>query len=360
MTISVFDRVHVMNFDIFVYLIQDALGTGAIYVLMALGIVLVFNVTRVIFVSYGDLVAYSALTLGSFELQKMPGTVWLVVTLAIMAFVIEASSLVRRKQARLIPKAFLYWGVIPVIPAALTFVIGAQNLSLPVAMLLTVALVLPLGPLLYRIVFQPIANAPVLILLMVAVALHFAIAGLALLYFGPEGLRTTPFLRGDVMLGGFPVPQQLIMIVGAAAIFSVILFVFFQYTLTGKALRATASNREGARLVGIWTTRAGALSFLLAAAIAAIAGILISPTTTIYYDTGLIVGLKGFVGSVVGGFVSYPLAAVGAILIGLIESFGSFYVSALKEAIVFAAIIPIVLWRWLYVPAHDAEEIEDE
>ena len=84
-------------------------------------------------------------------------------------------------------------------------------------------------------------------------------------------------------------------------------------------MRATAINREGARLVGIWTTRAGALSFLLAAGIAAVAGILISPTTTIYYDTGLIVGLKGFIGSVVGGFVSYPLAAVGAIVIGLIE-----------------------------------------
>ena len=57
---------------------------------------------------------------------------------------------------------------------------------------------LPLGPLLYRIVFQPIATAPVLVLLMVAVALHFAISGLALLYFGPEGLRTQAFVRGDV------------------------------------------------------------------------------------------------------------------------------------------------------------------
>jgi branched-chain amino acid transport system permease protein len=152
----------------------------------------------------------------------------------------------------------------------------------------------------------------------------------------------------------------LILIVSAAAVFSTILFVFFRFTVAGKALRAVAINREGARLVGIWTTRAGALSFLLAAGIAAIAGILISPTTTIYYDTGLIVGLKGFIGSVVGGFVSYPLAAVGAIIIGLVESFGSFYYSALKDAIVFAAIIPIVLWRWLYVSSHDDEEHEEE
>jgi len=349
-----------MNFEIFVLLVQDAIGTGAIYVLMALGIVLIFNVTRVIFVSYGDLVAYSALTLGSFELQRMPGTVWLVLTLAGLAFVVEVASLIRQHRASLIPKAFLTWVVIPAIPVAAAFLIGAQNLSLPVAMLLTVALVLPLGPLLYRVVFQPIATAPVLILLMVAVALHFAVTGLALLYFGPEGLRTQPFVSGDVTLGGFAIPLQLIVIVSAAAIFSAILFVFFRFTVTGKALRAVAINREGARLVGIWTTRAGAMSFLLAAGIAAIAGILISPTTTIYYDTGLIVGLKGFIGSVVGGFVSYPLAAVGAVLIGLVESFGSFYYSALKDAIVFAAIIPIVLWRWLYVSSHDDEEHEEE
>jgi branched-chain amino acid transport system permease protein len=349
-----------MTFEIFVLLVQDAIGTGAIYVLMALGIVLIFNVTRVIFVSYGDLVAYSALTLGSFELQRMPGTVWLVLTLAGLAFLVEAGSLIRQRKVSLLPKAFLTWVIIPAIPVAAAFLIGAQNLSLPVAMLLTIALVLPLGPLLYRVVFQPIATAPVLVLLMVAVALHFAITGLALLYFGPEGLRTQAFVSGDVAVGGFAIPQQLILIVAAAAIFSAILFVFFRFTVAGKALRAVAINREGARLVGIWTTRAGALSFLLAAGIAAIAGILIAPTTTIYYDTGLIVGLKGFIGSVVGGFVSYPLAAVGAIVIGLVESFGSFYYSALKDAIVFAAIIPIVLWRWLYVSAHDADEHEEE
>jgi branched-chain amino acid transport system permease protein len=349
-----------MTFEIFVLLVQDAIGTGAIYVLMALGIVLIFNVTRVIFVSYGDLVAYSALTLGSFELQRMPGTVWLVLTLAGLAFLVEAASLIQQKRFALLPKAFLTWVIIPAIPVAAAFLIGAQNLSLPVAMLLTIALVLPLGPLLYRVVFQPIATAPVLVLLMVAVALHFAITGLALLYFGPEGLRTQPFVRGDVTIGGFGIPQQLILIVSAAAAFSLMLFFFFRFTVIGKALRAVAINREGARLVGIWTTRAGAMSFLLAAAIAAVAGILIAPTTTIYYDTGLIVGLKGFIGSVVGGFVSYPLAAVGAIVIGLVESFGSFYYSALKDAIVFAAIIPIVLWRWLYVSAHDADEHEDE
>lgn len=119
-------------------------------------------------------------------------------------------------------------------------------------------------------------------------------------------------------------------------------------------------NRDGAKLVGIRTATMGSAAFILAGVIATVAGILISPTTTIYYDTGLIVGLKGFVGSVVGGFVSYPLSVMGSVIVGLIESISSFYASALKEAIVFAAIIPIVLWRWLLTAQIGDDEHEDE
>jgi branched-chain amino acid transport system permease protein len=349
-----------MTLDIAVLLIEDGLASGAIYVLMALGLVLIFNVTRVIFVPFGDLVAYAALTLASFQLQRTPGTVWLVTTLSGIAVVLEFWRLYRSGQLRRFPRAFLMWGVLPLLPVLVTLGLGPQALSNHTGMLLTLALILPLGPLLYRIVFQPISNAPVLILLMVSVALHFAVSGLALLYFGPEGLRTQPFVRGPLNVFGLSVPAQLVLIVGASALLSAMLLLLFNFTLTGKALRATAVNREGARLVGIRTTTTGAAAFLLASGIATIAGILISPTTTIYYDTGLIVGLKGFVGSVVGGFVSYPLAAIGAVLIGLIESFSSFYASALKEAIVFAAVIPIVLWRWLFTSHIGDEEPEEE
>ena len=81
----------------------------------------------------------------------------------------------------------------------------------------------------------------------------------------------------------------------------VILALFFGRTIYGKALRATAMNRTGARLMGISTVMAGKLSFLLAALIGAFSGILIAPITTIYYDTGFLIGLKGFVGAIVGG-----------------------------------------------------------
>ncbi len=100
------------------------------------------------------------------------------------------------------------------------------------------------------------------------------------------------------------------------------------------------------------------LSFTLAASIGAFSGILISPITTIYYDTGFLIGLKGFVGAIVGGMGSYPIAAAGAILVGLLEAFSSFWASAFKEVIVFTLIIPVLVWRSL--TTHHVEEEETQ
>jgi branched-chain amino acid transport system permease protein len=133
------------------------------------------------------------------------------------------------------------------------------------------------------------------------------------------------------------------------------LWLFFERSLYGKALRATAVNRLGAQLMGISSTSAGKLSFSMAAFIGALSGLLISTTTTINYDSGFLIGLKGFVAAVFAGLASYPLAAVGALLVGLLESFSSFWASAFKEVIVFTFILPVLLWRSLRDPHKDEE-----
>jgi branched-chain amino acid transport system permease protein len=76
----------------------------------------------------------------------------------------------------------------------------------------------------------------------------------------------------------------------------------------------------------------------------------------VYYDSGFLVGLKGFVGAIIGGLVSYPLAAAGALLIGLIESFASFWASQYKEVIVFTLILPVLLWRSLTTRHHEEDQ----
>jgi branched-chain amino acid transport system permease protein len=222
--------------------------------------------------------------------------------------------------------------------------------------LLALAVVVPLGPQLYRLAYQPIAEASVLVLLIVSVAVHLALVGLGLLFFGAEGSRTPPFSEASIELGGLTITGQSLWVIGASALLIVALYIFFEKSLYGKALRATAVNRAGARLMGISTTLAGKLTFLLAAVIGALSGILIAPITTVYYDTGFLIGLKGFVGAIVGGLASYPVAAAGAVLVGLLESFSSFWASAFKEVIVFTLIIPVLVWRSL--TTHHVEEDE--
>ena len=349
-----------MTPEIALLLAQDGISTGAIYVLVALGIVLIFLVTRVIFVPFGDVVGYSALTLAALQLRQMPGTVWLVLTLAAIATVMEVYGLMRRGQIHRLPKALLFYAVLPAIPAALVWLAAGHDLPMWLGIALTLAIVIPISPLLYRIAFRPLADASVLVLLIVAVAVHFAISGLALLYFGPEGFRTEPMTQASFDLGSISVSGQSILIVASSAIFSFLLFLFFERTLTGKALRATAVNRVGARLVGIFPSTTGATAFLLASALAGLSGILIGPVTTLYYDSGFLIGLKAFVGAIIGGLVSYPATAVGAIFVGLFESYAAFWNSSLKEVFVFGALIPILIWQSLTSGNGIEEEIEEE
>jgi branched-chain amino acid transport system permease protein len=196
----------------------------------------------------------------------------------------------------------------------------------------------------------------VLVLLIVSVAVHLVMVGLGLLVFGAEGSRTPPFTEARFDFAGMSVASQTLWVIGCSAALIVVLYLLFERTLYGKALRATAVNRQGARLMGIPTALAGRLTFLLCALIGAFSGVLIAPITTVYFDTGFLIGLKGFVGAIIGGLVSYPLAAVGALLVGLLESYSSFWASAYKEVIVFTLIIPVLLWRSL--TTHHVEEEE--
>ena len=134
------------------------------------------------------------------------------------------------------------------------------------------------------------------------------------------------------------------------------LYIFFEKTIYGKALRATAVNRKGARLMGISTGLAGYISFWITALIGVVSGILLVSFITITYETGFMIGLKGFVGAIIGGLVSYPIAAVAAVAVGVIEAFSTFWASDYKEVIVFTLILPVLLIRSLTIQKHDEEE----
>jgi branched-chain amino acid transport system permease protein len=350
-----------MDISIFAILAQDGITSGAVYALLGLALVLVFSVTRVIFIPQGEFVAYGALTLAALQSGKFPLSAWLLVALGVLTFSAEGIAVLRNAEQRkraartLLLLAAKYLAF----PGAVAFAchpLAAQSLPMVVQIALAFVVVVPMGPMLYRLAYQPLANASVLVLLIVSVGVHLAMVGLGLVMFGAEGARTQSFTDAQFQVGALMVSGQSLVVIAVALLMIVALYLYFERSLSGKALRATAVNRLGARLVGIGTSQAGKLAFTLAAGMGVLCGILIAPMTAMYYESGFIIALKGFVGAIFGGLAVYPLAAAGALLVGLLESYASFWASAFKEAIVFTLIIPVLLWRSLTSRHADHEE----
>jgi branched-chain amino acid transport system permease protein len=345
-----------VDLSIALILLQDGIVNGAIYALLALALVLVFTVTRVIFIPQGEFVTYGALSLAALLSKHLPGTAWLLLGLGALAFVMDVSAALANRRLGRLWLAVLSDLILPIVAFLIASWAARSELPLLVNVLVVLVVVVQMGPLLYRVAYQPLAEASALVLLIVSVGVHFAMTGLGLLFFGAEGSRTPAFVDGRVSLFGLDVSGQSLFVVIASAALIGLLYLMFERTLYGKALRATAVNRRGARLVAISTTFSGRLTFALAALIGAFSGMLIAPVTTVYYDSGFLIGLKGFVAAIIGGLVSYPIAAAGAILVGLLESFSSFWASAFKEVIVFTLIIPVLLWRSFATPVLEEEE----
>ena len=345
-----------MDSTILLFLLQDGITNGAIYALLGLGLVLVFAVTRVILIPQGEFITYGALTYATLSAGKMPGTARLALVMGIIAFCFDLFVARKALRAKQMVRSFAINIVLPVLIFGLATLVVGRPGNMTVNFLLSLVIVAPIGLYLYRIAFQPIAHASVLVLLIASVGVHLAMQGLGLVFFGAEGLRAPPIADVAFALGPMRITGQNLAVYGIALALIVGLWLFFGHTLYGKALRATAVNRLGARLVGIRTTLSGQIAFLLAAVIGAISGILIVPMTTIYYDSGFLIGLKGFVAAIIGGLGSYPVTAVAALVVGIVEAFSSFYASDYKEVIVFTLIIPVLMLRSLSAPAVEEEK----
>lgn len=347
-----------MNAQIALILGQDGITNGAVYALLALSILLVFTVTRVLFIPQGEFVAFGALTMAALQAGTPTRLVWLLAGFAVAEFLADVMAMRKRTGMLRVRPMMCVKLIYPFALAALLYTLPLASLPMMVRAILALAILVPMGPQIYRLFFQPIASASTLVLLIVSISVHLALVGLGLLIFGPEGARTDAFSDTTFPVGPVNISSQAICVVVVSLILIVVLYAFFERTMYGKALRAAAFNRLGARLMGISPIFAGKATFFLAALIGTVSGILIAPITTIYFDSGFLISLKGFVGSIIGGLVSYPVAAAGALLVGLIEAFSSFWASAYKDIIVFTLIIPVLVWRSL--KSHHVEEEDDQ
>jgi branched-chain amino acid transport system permease protein len=201
-----------LDLSIALILIQDGVTNAAIYALLALALVLVFTVTRVIFVPVGEFVSFGALTLAAFEAGRVPGTVSLLVVLGIAGAIGRLWTERQNLSGRMLLTIAVETIAIPLLIAALVTWIAPFKPPQIVQVLLALLVVAPMGIYLYESVFRPIAEASVLVLLIVSVALHLTLVGLALIFFGAEGSRTTALSAASYNLGSLFITGQSIAV----------------------------------------------------------------------------------------------------------------------------------------------------
>lgn len=222
-----------------------------------------------------------------------------------------------------------------------TVFLSLAGLWLPLAALLAILVTVLVGLALYKFAIEPARGAAAVTLIIITIGASIFLRGIAQIVFDKR-YHALPHWFGQkpLSLGGATIlPQSLVVLAGALVIV-VLLYGFFERTLFGKAILATAANRLAARLVGINTDAVVGFSFAVSAAIGAIAGILVAPITLTSYDVGTLLALKGFAAAMFGGMGNPLGAVVGGLAVGLLESLSAGLISSkYKDAIGFIVIL---------------------
>jgi branched-chain amino acid transport system permease protein len=188
----------------------------------------------------------------------------------------------------------------------------------------------------------------IIILIFLTIGLSEVLRGTAQEVWGTDNVGV-PAFSGEKpihLLGGGTIVPQHIWIFAITVLVMLILHYFFKKTLLGKAMRATSVNRRAAALVGISVNRIILFSFAFSGALGAVAGIIIAPISTTSYDTGIMLGLKGFAAAILGGYGNFAGAILGGVILGLLESLGAGLVSSqYKDAIAFFILLLVLFLR---------------
>lgn len=222
----------------------------------------------------------------------------------------------------------------------------AMGLPMPVAIVLAILIVMVVGLLLAKFAVEPARGASVTTLIIITIGASIFLRGVAQLVWDKEFHKLDPFTGENPIkiLGATIVPQSL-WVIGVSVVMIVALAYFFNRTLEGKAMLATSYNRLAAQLVGIPVKRVLLMSFILSALLGAMGGIVVTPITFTSYETGIMLGLKGFSAAVLGGLGNGVGAVVGGLIVGIAESLGAGYISsAYKDAIAFIIILLVLLF----------------
>ncbi|MEN8198751.1 MAG: branched-chain amino acid ABC transporter permease [Thermodesulfobacteriota bacterium] len=186
-----------------------------------------------------------------------------------------------------------------------------------------------------------------LVLIFLTIGVSIIMRGIMKLIWG-ENRMAVPSLSGDdpIHVFGATIMPQAIWILALTSLAIIFLIALFRYTGIGLAMRGVAANSRAALIIGLNTGRVKSASFALAGALGGLAGILVTPLTTLNYDVGVLLGLKGFAGAILGGFGSFGGAVIGGLALGLMESLtAGYFSSAYKDVVAFVMLLLVLFVR---------------
>jgi branched-chain amino acid transport system permease protein len=221
----------------------------------------------------------------------------------------------------------------------------SMNFPMSLAFLLGVMAVTAVGALVERFAIRPAKSRAVIVLIFITIGVSILMRGVFKIIWGTNQMALPSFSVDTplLILRAAVLPQSLWIFV-ITVIVVILLHFFFSRTRVGKAMRATSFNPKAAALMGVNVNRMILFSFALSGALGAVAGIIIVPITTLSYDIGVILGLKGFAAAVLGGYGNSIGAIIGGLSLGLLESFGAGMISSTYKDVIAFAILLLVLF----------------
>jgi branched-chain amino acid transport system permease protein len=263
---------------------------GAIFALVAAGFVLIYQVTGLINFAQGEFAMIGAMTAASLATAGMP-------TLAAAGIAVLAAAVV--------------------------------------------------GALCYLLAIRPARKSTGVTLIFITLGLDVALRGLALFVWGTNPLSLNAFSGGNaISVFGGALPPQAMWVLGSDVIVFAALYLFFRHTYAGTAVRAAVANPPIASTFGIPLRTFAFWSFVVAAAIGGVGGVMIAPITSATYDMGLTLGLAGFVAAVLGGLDSLPGALVGGFVIGIVEHVaGGLWSTGWEQGVGFLILVLVLVLR---------------
>jgi branched-chain amino acid transport system permease protein len=285
--------------------VVNGLTTGSLYALIALGYSMVYGVLKLLNFAHGDLYMVGAFV-GYFVIQWFGGPAALVIPVPLLLL--------------------------------LMFLLAGAGVG-------------GLGVAIERFAYRPLRDAPRIAPLITALGVAFFLENAVLLLFGSQTriYNTSQFIsfKTGIDIGSLHIDIVRIMVIVVSVVLMIALRLLVSRSTFGKSMRAVATDREAAEMLGINVDRTIALTFFVGSALAGVAGVMAGLVfNQVFNLLGFIAGLKAFTAAVVGGIGSIPGAVLGGLLIGLTEAFATGYISSTyTNLIVFAVLIVVMLVR---------------